>query len=343
MEFPRRVSLGRFETPLEPLPGFSARLGKNIRIWRDDLTGWALGGNKIRKLEYLCAEAMEEGADHLVTCGGPQSNHARATVVAARQLEMGATVVVREPPGGFDHDAVPNGNLLLNRLLGAEFVFVPFDEYHAEGAVYEPFLERTAAALSKRGARPYIIPEGGSCPMGCWGYINAMRELANEMGDTPFDLFCAVGSGGTLAGLELGRRFVPGARIHGVNVCDSAGYFQDRVGRLLDDFDQVFSSSGIQHDGRPLDLFDGFVGEGYAIAEDDDLRFYADFAQESGILLDPVYTGKAFRGMLHHLEARPEDFHGDVVFLHSGGQFATFAFAEQYARAMVTGERSTDN
>lgn len=339
MDFPRRVKLGRLETPLEPLTVLSERLGKNILAWRDDLTGWALGGNKIRKLEYLCAEALEQGANHLVTCGGPQSNHARATVFAARQLGLGATVVVRESPGGFDHDAVPNGNLLLNRLLGAEFVFVPFDEYHANGAVYDPFLERTAAALSGRGARPYIIPEGGSCPTGCWGYINAMRELAGGMGETPFDLFCAVGSGGTLAGLELGRHFVPGVRIHGVNVCDTAEYFRDRVGRLLDDFGRAFPTAGIRHDGRPLNLLDGFVGEGYALAEDDDLRLYATLAQETGILLDPVYTGKAFRGMLHHLESHPGDFHDDIVFLHSGGQFATFAFAEQYARALSPGSK----
>ena len=334
VDFPRRLELGRLDTPIEPLAGLSERLGKDLRIWRDDLTGWALGGNKIRKLEYLCAEALEQGADHLVTCGGPQSNHARAAVFAARQLGLDATVVVREPPGGFDHDAVPNGNLLLNRLLDAQFVFIPFDDYRAAGGVYEPFLERTAAKLAAAGARPYIIGEGGSCPLGCWGYINAMQELSAKMGDTPFDLFCAVGSGGTLAGLELGRHFLPGARVHGVNVCDSADYFRNRIGRLLDDFMQAFPNCGVRHDGRPLDLLDGFVGQGYAVAEDEDLRFYAEFARESGVLLDPVYTGKAFRGMLHYLAERPDDFHDTIVFLHSGGQFASFAFAGQYAKAI---------
>jgi len=311
-------------------------MGKNLRVWRDDLTGWSLSGNKIRKLEYLCAEAAMAGADHLVTCGGPQSNHTRATAYAARSLGWGVTLVVREPPGGLDRDAVSNGNLLLNQLAGAEFVYVPFEEYRQAGAVYDPFLEQTAERLRARGTRPFVIPEGGSCPTGCWGYLAAMRELVATAGEGPFDLFCAVGSGGTLGGLELGRQnFAANSRLHGVNVCDSADYFQDRVGRLLQEFSTRYGATGAKWTEETLNIHDGFVGRGYALAEDEDLRFYASLARETGLLLDPVYTGKAFRGMLKLIQERPGDFSDDIVFLHSGGQFATFAFADQYQRALA--------
>jgi D-cysteine desulfhydrase len=333
--YPERLNLARRPTPLQLLPGLSRRYGKEIRVWRDDLTGWELSGNKIRKLEFLCAQALGDGANHLVTCGGPQSNHARATAFAARRMGWEVTVVVREPSEGFDREAPPTGNLLLNELLGVNFVYVPFSEYQAQGGVYDSFLEQAARELSDAGKRPFVIPEGGSCPMGCWGYLAAMEELLIEPGDQPFDLFCAIGSGGTFAGLELGRALLaPETRLHGVNVCDSAEHFQQRIGRLLTDTVAVYSANGIRYSPQPLTIYDGFVGSGYAQASDDDLRFYRDLAIDEGILLDPVYTGKAFRGMLYQLTERPGDFHDDIIFLHSGGQFATFAFSEQYHRAI---------
>lgn len=335
LKFPERLDLARLPTPLQPLPGLSRQTGKNIRIWRDDLTGWEVSGNKIRKLEFLCAEAAAQGVDHLVTCGGPQSNHARATAFAARRLGWDITVVVREPPEGFDKSVTANGNLLLNHMLGANFVFVPWDEYQSEGSVYEPFLDRTALQLAGQGGSPFVIPEGGSCPTGCWGYLAAMQELLHVTGSGPFDIFCAVGSGGTFAGLELGRALLaPKIGIHGINVCDTAEYFRERIGRLLEDTVSRYEGRGIRYEPRPLDIHDGFVGAGYALASDEDLRFYAELARKEGILLDPVYTGKAFQGMLHQLTERPGDFRDDIVFLHSGGQFATFAFAEQYQRAL---------
>lgn len=335
LTIPDRLNLGRLGTPLQPLPGLSRRYGKNIMLWRDDLTGWALSGNKIRKLEFLCAEALAQGADHLVTCGGPQSNHARATAFAARQLGLNITVVVRKPPGGFEQGETPNGNLLLNRLLGACMEMVSFENFTDEGGVYEPFLERTARQLTRQGAKPYVIPEGGSCVTGCWGYFAALSELLQQTDGRPFDLFCAVGSGGTFAGLELGAGFSRGsARVHGVNVCDTAEYFQKRIGRLLDEFVATYPEYCEYRNPGPSNIYDGFVGAGYAIASDDDLRFYTEFVRETGVLLDPVYTGKAFRGMLRQLKDRPEDFLDDVIFLHSGGQFATFAFADQYQRVL---------
>ena len=171
--FPDRIALAQRPTVLQPLPRLSKRYGKKISLWRDDLTGWEFSGNKVRKLEYLCAEAARHGADHLVTCGGPQSNHARATAFAARRLGWDITVVVREPPEGLNHDVPASGNLLLNQLLGANFLYVPYDDYQAGGGVYEPFLEKAARELTISGVKPYIIPEGGSCPTGCWGYLDS--------------------------------------------------------------------------------------------------------------------------------------------------------------------------
>jgi D-cysteine desulfhydrase len=163
-----------------------------------------------------------------------------------------------------------------------------------------------------------------------------MESLPGKLDHAPFDLFCAVGSGGTFAGLELGRAvFSPASRVHGVNVSETAEHFDRVVSKLLKDFTKTYTDRGVEYEPRPLSIYDGFVGDGYGIASDDDLRFFASLARETGMLLDPVYTGKAFRGMLHHLQSHPEDFHDDIVFLHSGGQFATFAFAAQYQRALT--------
>lgn len=331
LTFPDRIALAQRPTVLQPLPRLLKRYGKKISLWRDDLTGWEFSGNKIRKLEYLCAEASRHGANHLVTCGGPQSNHARATAFAARRLGWDITVLVREPPEGLNHDVPATGNLLLNQLLGANFVYIPYADYQTGGGVYEPFLEKTARELITTGARPYVIPEGGSCPTGCWGYLDATRELLAESKGETLDLFCAIGSGGTFAGLELGRELLDAPfRLHGVNICDSAGYFERRIQRLLADTTGQYADHGVNYEQASLNIHDGFVGGGYAVASNDDLRFYGELAREEGILLDPVYTGKAFRGMLALISEHPGEFNENIVFLHSGGQLATFAYADQY-------------
>lgn len=169
----------------------------------------------------------------------------------------------------------------------------------------------------------------------CWGYLDATRELLTESRGETFDLFCAIGSGGTFAGLELGRALLNAPfRLHGVNICDSAGYFERRIERLLEDTNGRYADRGINYKLKPFNLHDGFVGGGYAVASDDDLRFYNELACEEGILLDPVYTGKAFRGMLQLVSSYPGEFSENIVFLHSGGQLATFAYADQYSRAL---------
>jgi D-cysteine desulfhydrase len=252
---------------------------------------------------------------------------------------MEVTLVLREPRTGLDLAAVTNGNLLLDRIFGAELQPVPFAAYEAAGSTYATFLAEAAERSLARGERPYVIPEGGSCPLGCLGYVHGVAELLATWrsqgpgSQHPDSLVVAVGSGGTLAGVVLGteRLGLSPDLVHGVNVCDDAAYFQKRAGDLIA---QAAERYRLPWSRRPLSLLDGHVGAGYALASDDDLRFYGQLARQEGVLLDPVYTGKAFRGLLRELAKTPRRFGRDVVFLHSGGGFATFAYAAQYHAAL---------
>lgn len=336
MNFPEKVRLARAPTPIEPLRRLSKELGVGLFAWRDDLTGFAESGNKVRKLEFLVAEALRQGATSLVTCGGPQSNHARATAVAARRLGLGISLVLREPPDGtFDS----GGNYLLDRLYGAAITRVSYADYRAAGSVYDSFLDREATALRRRGETPYVIPEGGSSPLGCLGYASAVEEMLVAWRgvagtERPDALFVALGSGGTYAGLHLGleRAGISPSVLHAVNVCDDAAYFRKRIGGIFE---------GLAEMGHPvrekgIQICDGHVGKGYSLATDEELAEYARVARTEGLLLDPCYTGKAFLGMKRELARQPARFGKNILFLHSGGGFATFSYREQYDRALKT-------
>jgi D-cysteine desulfhydrase len=336
---PTRLPLAQLPTPIHFLTRLSANLGCKLYAWRDDLTGFAESGNKIRKLEFLAAEAIERKATWLVSCGGPQSNHARATAFVARRLGLGVTLVVREPSDGLGAAETSRGNHLLMRILGADIRLVPYADYVARGSRYDSFLEEESERLRQRGETPYVIGEGGSTDLGCYGYFHAAGEMArtwSALGTgtrAPDSIFLALGSGGTYAGLHLGLEALdlPSSRLHAVNVCDDAAYFQKRIEGL---FDAVESRYGLRAKERRAQIHEGFVGAGYAKASDDDLRFYAEIARKEGLLLDPCYTGKAFRGMVSALGKDPARYGKHVLFLHSGGGFGNFAYGEQYARAL---------
>jgi D-cysteine desulfhydrase len=335
MKLPERVALANLPTPIVKLNRLSAQIGKEIYVWRDDLTGFVESGNKVRKLEFLAAEALSLGATRLITCGGPQSNHSRATAFVARRLGLEITIVVRKPKDPVDESGPPSGNLLLDHLAGADLRFVEFADYQAAGSVYDSFLEEAAEEVRAKGEKPYIVPEGGSCPLGCMGYFHAVGEMLSSWqkqggdGKIPDSLFTAVGSGGTLGGLHLGYEHhgLPTGKIFAVNVCDSAEYFQKRVGGYLDRAREQF---GMKPGSNRLTIFDGHFGAGYALATNEDLQFYADLTRQEGVLLDPVYTGKTFRGMLAELAKDPRRFGQRILFLHSGGIFGNFAFARQF-------------
>lgn len=346
MRYPERLRLARLPTPIVKLERLSAKVGKRIWVWRDDLTGGVDAGNKIRKLEFLLAEAVMQGATQVVTCGGPQSNHARATVFAARRLGMSVKLVVRQPSPAsaapsFDPASVPTSNYLLDLIGGAQMELVPYEDYRAKGG-YGSFLDAAAEESRRLGQKPYVIGEGGSSALGTFGYLTAVEEMLDTWSHLgtgkkhPDSLFVAVGSGGTLAGLHLGyeRLNLPRSELHAVNVCDSSAYFDERCHTLMAEAASLY---GVPYKPARLNIFDGHFGAGYAAATDDDLRFYAALAQGEGLLLDPVYSGKAFQGMLEEIAKDPGRFGEDILFLHTGGVFGTFAYGAAYQRALAEG------
>lgn len=304
-----RLPLARTPTPVEPLVRWSRRLGVELRVKRDDLTGLGVSGNKVRKLEVLVADALARGADTLVTCGGAGSNHCRATAVVAARLGLSCHLLLRTADGG--PPAEPwTGNLLLSRLVGASVEFVTPDRYRDADGMFGP-AER---ALLAAGRRPYVIPEGGSNRLGAEGYAQAYAELLEQWPEADV-VVAAMGSGGTAAGLVLGRRAAGGRGPLpvAVNVCDDAPYFRARMAAILGD-----------EAGDDLVILDGFQGRGYALSTLDELALLADVARTEGLLLDPVYTGKAFKGLVDSVRSKALKA-GRILFIHTGGVFGLFA------------------
>lgn len=332
---PARVLLAN-----QPTRGHWLRYGAQVgtRIWmkRDDQTGSELMGNKVRKLEYLMAEALGQQATHVITCGGEQSNHARATAFAAAQLGMKSVLVLRtddpaQPPA-------PTGNILLDRLVGAELVWISRAAWRDRTRL----LAEQAERLRATGARPYIVPEGGSNALGSWGYIRAMRELTEDLAtiaspDHPVTIVYACGSGGTGAGLILAAKLWKlherGIRVCGVNVCDDRAYFVDAIGKICAEAEERWQL-GAHVTAEDIDLADGHVGLGYAKSRPEELATIRDLARADGLVLDPVYTGKAFHGMIAELQQDPQRFGSAVAFLHTGGMFGLFAHPETIAQVL---------
>jgi D-cysteine desulfhydrase len=339
MNYPRRISLAHLPTPIHKLDRLSAEAGREIYLWRDDMTGFVESGNKVRKLEFLLAHALDQGATRVITVGAAQSNHARATAYCARRLGLEITIIVREPERGRDPNEPATGNLLLNQICGADLKFISHADHQRAGFDYQPFLDAEMEASRRRGETPYAIPAGGSVPLGCWGYLCAVEEMLATWSTlglgtrAPDALFFAVGSGGTQAGLHLGYELngLATNSLWAVNISDDAGYFQKRVAQLIEDTAREFNLDSRE---RTVQVLDGHLGQGFALADDDDLRFYAKVARQEGVMFDPAYCGKAFRGMLAELRRSPDRFGQRILFLHSGGVFAVEAYRQQFARAL---------
>jgi len=337
-----RLSLARLPTPIQKLEKTSKHLGKEIFIWRDDLTGFMESGNKLRKLEFLMADAIAQGCDWVITCGGPQSNHTRATAVIARQLGLGVSILTLPKPG-FDRSRVANGNLLINQIYDSTMIWLDYDEYQKNGASYDPFLEQESTRLKVLGKKPYVIPLGGSNPIGCLGYQNGIAEMLNTWKSVthtlaPDSLFCALGSGGTYVGLQLGLQEQKlKTQLYGINVIGPIEVAQKYASTLSS---SVLKEFGITVDTSKSHQIDGYVGAGYSIASNADLEFYIELARHEGIMLDPCYTGKAFQGMLSEIKKNPTSFGDQVLFLHSGGTFGNFAYAEQFEQVLKTKQLS---
>ncbi len=325
LPYPDRIPIALTPTPLEPMAKLSKRLGVEVLVKRDDLTGAALTGNKIRKLEFLLAEAQAKGADTVVTCGGAQSNHCRATAIAARRLGLESTLLLRVP----DPAQPPpvDGNILLDKLVGAEIRWVTPAEYADRKRVFA----RVADELRARGRKPYLIPEGGSNALGAWGYVRCVEELQRELPPGDATLIYAAGSGGTGAGLILGVKLLKLPwRVVGINVCDDRDYFVRVIGEIIEEAIGRFSL-GVAFRRDEIEIVDGYVGAGYAQSRPAELRVLAELARTEGILLDPVYTGKAYFGMLHEVERQRRRFGERIVFIHTGGIFGLFPKAAELA------------
>ncbi|MEW6261712.1 MAG: D-cysteine desulfhydrase family protein [Thermodesulfobacteriota bacterium] len=322
---PPYLKLAQTPTPLQPLPRLGKKLGLELYVKRDDLTGAALSGNKVRKLEFVMAEALDQGADTVLTCGGVQSNHCRTTAVAAARLGLKCRLILRT-----DDPASPpplEANSLLDRLVGADIVWINRAEYRNREEVFR----REAESVERAGGRPYVIPEGASNALGAWGYIRAMAELAEDLSrlargaDDPVTVIYAAGSGGTGAGLILGQKLLDfEGRIVGINVCDDRQYFVNAIGEICERAIARFGLDVSFSRKRDVEIIDGYVGRGYAESSPDELKLIRDVARTEGVVLDPVYTAKAFFGLTRELELDPHRFGKRVVFIHTGGLIGLF-------------------
>lgn len=328
---PPRIHLANTPTPLQKMERLSQKAGVEIFFKRDDFTGSELSGNKVRKLEFLLADALATGADTVITCGGAQSNHCRATVLAAVKAGLSSLLLLRT-----DDPANPptiSGNILLDRLAGSEIVWITPEQYKERNAIFE----REARRLRNCGRKPYIIPEGGSTSLGAWGYVTQIGELEADLqhleggAPAPATVICACGSGGTTAGLALGACLSTGdIRVVGVNVCDDRDYFKAIIDDICRQFDETWPSAqtaGIP----PYEILDGYVGRGYALSRPEELAAIRDLVRLEGVVLDPVYTGKAYCGMMAELAENPQVFGQRIVFIHTGGLFGLFPIADQFA------------
>lgn len=319
-----RLRLARLPTPIERLDRLSARLGVDLWVKRDDLTGGAEGGNKVRKLEWLCAEARARGADTLVTCGGIQSNHCRATALVARRLGMESVLLLRTA----DTTADPGweGNVLVDRILGARIVLVTPEEYRDRAAR----LAAEAESCTRAGRRPYVIPEGGSSATGVLGYVMAAEEIAGQLAACggPFDTIAyACGSGGTGAGLAIGARaHLGGVRTVGFAVCDDRAYFERTILGIAAEASDRFGLPPV----AAVEIDDRYKGIAYAVNRPEELARIRAVAREEGLLLDPVYTGKAIHGLLSELERDRFAYGRRVLFVHTGGVYGLFAKGREF-------------
>lgn len=318
--YPRKIDLAQTPTPLQYLERASQKWGRGHRLWvkRDDLTGCTLSGNKVRKLEFIAAHAIDNGYDTLLTCGGVQSNHCRATALAGAQLGLAVHLLLRgEEPAELE------GNLLLGHLAGATVNCYPSRYFVKEiEALFRQWQEYYAA----QGRKAMVVPTGGSDGIGAWGYIAACAELASDFSAAGIEqahIVTATGSGGTQTGLTLGVALhqLP-ATVWGVNVCDDAQYFIDKVASDTADWQRLYPDApAVAIEPRVLD---GYVGEGYAIASQEIFELIAELSRLEGLVLDPVYTGKAFAGMLAEISSGRFEGCRDIVFVHTGGIFGVF-------------------
>ena len=330
-KYPRARYEGASNTPLERAERLSATLGgPELFIKRDDVTALSLGGNKVRKLEFLMGDAKARGCDAVITTGGPQSNHARMTAAFARKLGMKPVLLLKGGP-----DAARQGNLLLDTILGADLHFVGAIDLFQGGAI-ESWKEKILHDLKSQGYTPYYIPLGGSNPLGTLGYVRGMMELVGQINDmelNPRSIVLASGSGGTHAGLLAGKRMLNlDMEVIGISVARQGKYLETPLMELVNSGTLLLGkgSAEIGDLHQDIRLFDDYLGEGYGKATEACIKAIKLLARTEGIILDQVYTGKAMAGLIDLIEKGYFGTGDQVVFLHSGGSPAVFAQPEAF-------------
>jgi D-cysteine desulfhydrase family pyridoxal phosphate-dependent enzyme len=339
-----RIRFAHLPTPVEFLPRLSEYLGGvKIYIKRDDQTGLALGGNKTRKLEYLIADAQSKNAKMLITAGAAQSNHCRQTAAAAAKFGFECILVLTaegiktkmatemhttgEKPMDAKVHSTPNGNLLLDQLFGAQIVW-------AEPNQREVVLQDTFTRAEQQGKHPYLIPYGGSNPIGAMGYLTAMKELMEQIHSSAMPEYLnwivfPSSSGGTQAGLTLGASlFGYQEKILGISVDEPEAVLKERVAKLAT-LSSKFAGTGYSFSPNEIFVDDHYLGKGYGVMGKQEQEAIQLFARYEGILLDPVYTGRAAAGLIDLVRNgffSPEQV---ILFWHTGGTPALFAHRYQ--------------
>lgn len=316
MKIPLKIKLAQTPTPLELLK-FD---GNSFLIKRDDLTGCELSGNKVRKLEYLIADAKKQKADLIITCGGGQSNHARATTIAAKKIGLKTELFL----WGKDKSRA-NGNLFLNKIYGADITFLNKSEYDKVNELM--FSERKRLQKKKKNA--YVLPEGGSTTLGILGYVDFINELNNQTDLKKIDgLVAASGSGGTAAGMLVGAAINKlDLKIIAVNVLYNKQDLQKKILQLAEACVLDYNLN-CYINPKSLIILDGYSDEGYKNITKSKIRLINKFAAEDGILFDPAYTGKAFAA---YYEKYLKTGKGKKnIFIHTGGLFGVFGRTKEY-------------
>jgi D-cysteine desulfhydrase len=316
MKIPKKISLANLPTPIEQL----RYRNKKFLVKRDDYTGTDFSGNKIRKLEYLLYQAKQKGTDIIFTCGATQSNHCRATVAAAARIGIRTKLFL----WGKDSNAA-DGNLFLSKMYGAEISYLNKRNYQNVNEI----MEEEGDQLLIRGKKIYIIPEGGSTALGIWGYISFINELKKQTDLKSINgILCASGTGGTAAGLLVGEAINKlNINIYAVNVLYSKEKLQKKIMYLTEGVIRGYDLSCKVNELR-LKIIDGYSNEGYKNINNDKLKLINAVAAETGMLLDPTYTGKAFNAYFDHFLSKGKG--NKIIFLHTGGLFGTFAKRKQY-------------
>jgi D-cysteine desulfhydrase len=316
MKHPIKMHIANLPTPVQKVEF----MGTKFLIKRDDFTGAELTGNKIRKLDYILADVKKKKADYLFTSGGDQSNHARATAIAARQIGVKTKLFL----WGKDTKN-PDGNLFLDQLVGTEIVYLSKKEY----ANVNSIMLAESKRLQKKGHKVYIAPSGGSTPLGVWGYINFINELKEQNQLSKIKgVLAAYGSGGTAAGMLLGAAMNNSKiKVYSVNVLDDPEFVRTTITNLVEDAIEEYKID-VKVNYNNLIILNGYSEEGYKNIEDKKLKIIKEFFRSTGILLDPTYTGKAFYAYYDNF--LKDKKRTNVLFVHTGGIYGVFAKRKKY-------------